>query len=207
MQYPFFYTEVPTIILYDPLSDFLGAFENGEIQISYLACVKLAGHSCPTVAGAYMMAAKGLKLLYPDSLPHRGSIKVEIKEPRDNGVAGVIGNVISYIVGAGDEGGFKGIQGNFARNNLIKFDTPMQGEVTLTRVDIQRSVTLSYDPSSVPPDERMKPLMGKTLQGTASSKEKELFKTLWQDRVRKILLTPELSDAMITVTKNYTKEL
>ncbi len=61
MQYPIFYDQVENIKLYDPLSDFLGAVDKGDIEITYLDCVKLAGHSCPTVAGAYLMALTGLK--------------------------------------------------------------------------------------------------------------------------------------------------
>ena len=113
MQYPNFYTKVETIKLYDPLSDFLGAFSNGIIEINYIDCVKLAGHSCPTVAGAYLMTLHGLKALYPDSLPQRGNLRVSLREDRSKGVTGVVGNIISFITGASDETGFKGIQGNF----------------------------------------------------------------------------------------------
>ena len=79
MQYPLFFDEVDSILLYDPLSDFLGTFEEGKIEISYLDCVKQAGHSCPTVAGAYLMTMIGLKMLYGSELPQRGNIYVEIK--------------------------------------------------------------------------------------------------------------------------------
>ena len=102
MEYPDFYTKVKTIRLYDPLSDFLGTFKDGIIEINYVDCVKLAGHSCPTVAGAYLMTLQGLKALYPDSLPQRGSIRVSIKEDRSEGVTGVVGNIISFITGASD---------------------------------------------------------------------------------------------------------
>jgi len=119
MHYPNFYTQVAPLKLYDPLSDFLGAFKKGELEITYLDCVKLAGHSCPTVAGAYLMAAKGLDALYGDELPQRGSIKVEMKENESVGVTGVTCNIISFILGASGISGFKGIQGNFSRNHLV----------------------------------------------------------------------------------------
>lgn len=191
MKYPDFYMQVPNIELYDPLSDFLGATEGGKITISYLDCVKLAGHSCPTVAGAYLMAMRGAQILYPDTLPQRGMVKIEIKEQKQQGVAGVIGNVISYIFGASDEGGFKGIGGNFSRDYLISFGANIQGEVKLTRMENGDSVILAYDPSSVPGDQRMQPLMGKLLQSLANEEEKALFKTLWQTRVSKILLSAD----------------
>jgi len=202
MHYPDFYNHVPTIKLYDPLSEFLGAIEKGEMEISYLDCVKLAGHSCPTVAGAYLMASRGLESLYGTTLPPRGSIKVEMSAAETEGVTGVICNVISFIVGASGLGGFKGIQGNFSRDNLVAYNIPMDGEVKLTRLDTNQSVTLSYNPSCVPADAMMQPLMGKSLQGIASKEEKKTFGQLWQKRVEEILLNTTLHSRMITITKD-----
>jgi hypothetical protein len=202
MHYPDFYTKVPTIKLYDPLSEFLGAVEKGEMEISYLDCVKLAGHSCPTVAGAYLMVSQGLEALYGDTLPPRGSIKIEMHDSETDGVSGVICNVISFIVGASGIGGFKGIQGNFSRDNLVSYNVPMSGEVKLTRLDTNQSVTLSYDPSSVPADAMMQPLMGKSLQGLASEEEKRTFGKLWQKRVEEILLHSANHPQLITITKD-----
>lgn len=199
MHYPSFYTRVQPIILHDPLSEFLGAIEKGEVEISYLDCVKLAGHSCPTVAGAYLVAKVGLDRLFEGGLPKRGSVKVEMKEAKEHGVTGVTCNVISFIVGASDSSGFKGIKGNFARNDLVTYDITMDAEIRLTRLDTMQSVTLSYDPSSIPADERMMPLMQKNLQGIASTEEKKLFQTLWQKRVEEILLSTDKHDMCITI--------
>lgn len=201
MQYPSFYDQIENIRLYDPLSDFLGALENGDIEITYLDCVKLAGHSCPTVAGAYLIALIGLKTLYKDSLPQRGTIHVSMKEDEDEGVTGVICNVISFIVGASGRGGFKGIKDHFKRDNLVRYNIPMEGEVTLTRMDTNQSISISYNPSIIPPDEIMMPLMEKNLKNIASDDEKVLFKTLWQERVKKILLSKELWDQMIIIKR------
>jgi len=202
MHYPDFYLQVPSIRLYDGLSEFLGAFDKGELEISYLECVKLAGHSCPTVAGAYLMAQEGLEALYHDTLPQRGNIKVEMHDAEASGVTGVISNIISFIVGASGVGGFKGIQGNFSRDNLIAYNVPMQGEVRLTRLDTEESVVLSYDASSVPADPMMQPLMGKSLQGMAKEEEKKMFGKLWQKRVEEILLNTNLRNQLITITKD-----
>ncbi|RRS32874.1 MAG: hypothetical protein P794_00345 [Epsilonproteobacteria bacterium (ex Lamellibrachia satsuma)] len=201
MKYPAFFDQVQSIRLQDPLSNFLGAFEDGLMEISYLDCVKLAGHSCPTVAGAYLMALKGLEALYGDSLPQRGSIYVSMRDAEAEGVTGVICNVISFIAGANGASGFKGIGGNFSRNNLVSYDIPMEGEVKLTRTDTNESVILNYSASMVPADAMMQPLMGKSLQGMASEEEKKEFGRLWQERVEKILLSTELWDKMITINK------
>jgi hypothetical protein len=201
MKYPAFFDNVQPIKLQDPLSNFLGAFEEGEMEITYIECVKLAGHSCPTVAGAYLMALKGLESLYGDQLPQRGNIHVSMKDEEADGVTGVICNVISFIAGANGIGGFKGLNGNMARNNLVSYDVPMNGEVKLTRLDTDESVTLSYNPSMIPADPMMQPLMGKAMQGLASGDEKKEFGRLWQARVEKILLSTELWDQMITIEK------
>ena len=202
MKYPTFFDKVPSIQLQDPLSDFLGAFAEGKMEISYIECVKLAGHSCPTVAGAYLMALKGLEALYGDQLPQRGSIHVSMKEGEADGVTGVICNVVSFIAGANGASGFKGLNGNMARNNLVSYNVAMNGAVKLTRLDTDESVTLSYNPSIIPADPWMQPLMGKCLQGLASEEEKETFGALWQSRVEDILLSTDLWDQMITVEKS-----
>ncbi|MEA1954311.1 MAG: hypothetical protein U9O24_07950 [Campylobacterota bacterium] len=201
MTYPAFFDKVPSVQLQDPLSNFLGAFEEGNMEISYLECVKLAGHSCPTVAGAYLMAMQGINALYTDGLPQRGTIEVSMRESETEGVTGVICNVISFIAGANGASGFKGLNGNFSRDNLVKYNVAMEGEVKLTRLDTNESVILSYDPSSIPADAMMKPLMGKCMQGVASQEEKKQFGKLWQERVEKILLDEKNWNTIISIKK------
>ena len=58
MSYPSFFDEIESIKVKDPLSNVLGAFEMGEYEFGYVDVVKSAGHSCPTVAGAYLMTNK-----------------------------------------------------------------------------------------------------------------------------------------------------
>jgi len=202
MHYPAFFDKVPAIQLQDPLSNFLGAFEEGKMEISYLECVKLAGHSCPTVAGAYLMAVKGLEILFPEEeLPQRGAIHISMRDGIADGVTGVICNVISFITGANGLSGFKGIGGNFSRDNLVSYNVPMEGEVKLTRLATDEIVILSYDPSVIPADPKMKELMMKSLQCRSCTEENEEFGRLWQERVEKILLSTEIWDKMITIKK------
>ena len=115
MHYPDFFDKVSSITLQDPLSNILGAFEEGKMEIKYLECVKLAGHSCPTVAGAYLMAQQGLKALYGNDIPQRGSIEISMRDSESDGVTGVICNVLSFITGANGAGGFKGLNGKFCK--------------------------------------------------------------------------------------------
>ena len=205
MSYPAFFDKVPTIQLYDPLGGFLGAFPKGELEINYYDCARLAGHSCPTVASAFLMAGSGLRALFPDSLPRRSQIKVEMKMPKDEGVTGVIAAVISYIAGANDKGGFKGIGGSFARNDLLSFGhADLQGTVRLSRTDTGASVTLSVDTQSVPGSPDMMPLMQKALQGIATEEERGDFQRLWQSRVEAMLLDTVLQNNIIDINTEET---
>lgn len=103
----------------DPLADFLGAADGGVIEYCYADAVRLAGHSCPTVASAYLMTRAALRALYADALPERGGIRVELRDERVAGVAGVIANVASLVSGATQDTGFKGIGGRFDRRGLL----------------------------------------------------------------------------------------
>lgn len=187
MIYPQFFNKIPTIKLQDDLASFLGAFEDGIIEFSYLDIVKSAGHSCPTVLGAYLITLKGLEALYENEIPKRGEIIVEFKEAQNIGVAGVIGNVIMNITGATTTNGFKGLAGKFDRNHLMKFEKEINGaNVRFTRMDTLKSVDVFYDASIVKPHEDMNFLMQKSLQGNASNEEKKEFANLWQKRVEDI---------------------
>ncbi|WP_151900784.1 FmdE family protein [Sulfurimonas hydrogeniphila] len=186
MNYPQFFDAVQSIPLKDPLAQVLGAFENGEYEITYLEVVKAAGHSCPTVAGAYIMASEALKALYPNQRAVRGTIKVEFKESVEEGVAGVIGNVVSHITGATEKSGFKGLNGQFARHSLMFFNANIDASARFTRADTGKSVDVNYNPSTVPASPNMMPLMQKLTSGAASSEEIKHFGELWQERVKRI---------------------
>ncbi|WP_151949487.1 FmdE family protein [Aliarcobacter butzleri] len=187
MIYPQFFNKIPTIKLQDDLASFLGAFEDGLIEFSYLDVVKSAGHSCPTVLGSYLMTLKGLEALYKNEISKRGEIIVEFKETQNVAVAGVIGNVIMNITGATTTNGFKGLAGKYDRNHLMKFEQDINGaNVRFTRVDTLKSVDVFYDASSIKPNEDMNFLMQKSLQGNATKDEKKEFAKLWQKRVEDI---------------------
>jgi len=203
MKYPPFYDRVPAFRLYDPLGEFLGAFEDGIVEIGYLDCVRFAGHSCPTVAGAYLMTQRALEILYePGTLPRRSGIRIEMRAPKEEGVTGVIGQVAAFICGAGDEGGFPGIGPAFSRKNLLKYAvTDLSGEMRLSRIDTGASVTLSLDTSVAGGSAEMKPLMQKTLRGEALPEEERRFRQLWQERVETMLTRPELRDQIALITE------
>jgi hypothetical protein len=188
MAFPSFFSEVPTIVLRDRLAEFLGAADGGLIEYHYADVVKLAGHSCPTVAGAYLMTRRVLNALYGDDMPERGDIRVDFRESQELGVVGVTASVISVLTGAAGMGGFKGIAGNFSRRDLMCFDTDILGEVCFTRRDTGESLSAELHLSHIPPDPRMGPLLQRLLAGERDGVVAEVFATLWQDRVRQILV-------------------
>ncbi|MFH0709329.1 MAG: hypothetical protein V2A75_03890 [Pseudomonadota bacterium] len=188
MRTPDFFNDVTPIVVRDPLCEVLGAANNGIIDYTYRDVVKLAGHSCPTVAGAFLMVQEGLKLLYKDETPVRGEIKVLMKGTLGEGVVGVIANVASMITGATDVGGFHGLAGKFDRRQLLFYNAEIEGEMALERVDTSKRVTLSYNPSFVMSDPRMGELLPLIASDRADTTQRELFAMLWQDRVKRILI-------------------
>ena len=186
MNYPNFFNTIETIKLQDPLSNLLGTFENGIIEFSYLDVVKNAGHSCPTVAGAYLLALEGIKALYENETAIRGEIYICFKEDAKDGVAGVIANVLSHITGATETLGFKGLNGNFVRHDLMKFNDSIKSSIKLQRLDTGKTVELVYNPSSIAQAPKVGTLMQKIMQNQATEEDKKLFGNLWQERVENI---------------------
>jgi hypothetical protein len=188
MMFPEFFAQLPSLTLRDPLAETLGAALGGILAYRYEDVVRLAGHSCPTVAGAWLMARHGLAALYPEELPERGGIRVELRGAQDAGTTGVVGAVLGLVTGAAGEGGFKGLGGRHGRRSLLVYGVDMPGEVRLTRLDTGASVLVDYHPEKVPPSPEMPPLMARVVGGTADAEEREAFAKLWQDRVRSILV-------------------
>ena len=200
MKYPDFFDAVPKIELRDPLAEFLGAADKGILQYGYIDAVKLAGHSCPTVAAAYWSTCKALAALYPDSLPVRGEIKVEFSDDITTGVTGVIANVVSMLTGATAESGFKGIGGHFDRRDHLFFSAGIKGEIRFTRLDSNLSVLVDSNLQHVPGSPRVSTLMASCIRNTASKEEVAEFRQLWQERVRRILLEYRDDPAVFVVT-------
>lgn len=196
MTYPAFFDEVTTITLRDPLAAILGAATGGLIKYGYTDAVRLAGHSCPTVAGAYLMTLKALGGLYPGDIAERGGIRVEFSAAQADGVTGVTAAVASLLTGAAGEGGFKGLAGRFSRHNLLQFAAANNAGLRFTRFDSGASVSVAYHPEVVPAPPELQALMPKLLSGEASPAEKAEFGRLWQMRVKRILIdhfdNPEL---------------
>jgi hypothetical protein len=188
MQLPDFFDAAPRVALRDPLAAFLGAAHGGIFDYGYADVVKLAGHSCPTVASAFLLTRTALAALYPDKLPERGGVLVQLRGERLDGVNGVIANVVSLLTGATEDTGFKGIGGRFDRRQRLFFAADIPGQIRFTRLDSAAFVDLSARLERVPADARLAPLMARSLSGAVTDEELGLFQALWQERVRALLL-------------------
>lgn len=201
MKYPSFYQNVKKIKMFDPLADVLGSAENGIIEYSFIDAVKYTGHGCPTVAGAYMVCVHALENLYTDGeIPTRGGIKVSLRALENEGANGVIGNVFTFLLGAGGEGGFKGLGGNFSRHNLIEYGVKIRSQFAFCRTDNNKKVYIDYHPEHVPSDPRVSALLKKILIDEALSTEKKLFHDLWNQRVEKLLIDHQTNTQIYSVT-------
>ncbi|MBU0751304.1 MAG: hypothetical protein KJ787_08940 [Gammaproteobacteria bacterium] len=203
MQLPDFFAAAPIIRMRDPLAEFLGAAEGGRLEYGYADVVRLAGHSCPTVASAFLLTRAALAALYGGELPVRGEIRVDFREARAAGVTGVMAAVVTLITGATEDSGFRGIGGHFNRRDRLFFGQDLvAGELRFSRRDSGAAVEVAARLDSVAGDPRVGQLLPRCLSGAASPEEAALFRELWQARVRRLLLDHADDPAVIVVHSN-----
>lgn len=203
-RFPEFFDRAPQLLMRDPLAQFLGATPDGVMAYRYQDAVKLAGHSCPTVAGAYLMVVKGLSALYGGDIPERGGIEVLMRDGRDEGTTGVIANVAMLLTGAAPETGFAGVgpMRLFGRRDLLAFGSgDERGEMLLRRRDTGAAVAVSYNPSIAPWPAEMQTLMPLAVSGRADDAQLKRFGEIWQERVEAVL-TQLADDPRLVVVEN-----
>lgn len=199
MNHPPFFEQAPEIRLRDPLADLLGTCEGGLITYRYIDVVRLAGHSCPTVAGAYLMTRRALRALYGDELGERGGIKIRFAAALDHGATGVIANVLGFLTGAAGLGGFKGIGRHFRRQNTMHFGCAVEGDVQFERIDNGATVAITPNLQCVRAERECDRLLKRILNGEASAAETRDFGILWQERVRRMLVEHADDPELFTV--------
>ena len=193
-----FLKEVKPIKLREPLAETLGAFkeEGVVLEYTYIDVIKLAGHACPTTAGAYLSCQKALEKLYPDEIPVRGEISVTVYGELDEGVYGVMAQVFSFLIGAAPATGFRGLGHKFKRKDLLKFSPekidPQAMCFEFRRLDSGKAVLVKFYPQQIPfleeKAKRLGELLEKIIWEAAKDDEKREFQELWMGRVKDMLL-------------------
>ena len=176
----------PNITLFDPLAEFLGAGD-GVFLYTFDDVVKLSGHACPTVAGAFLMTIQALQALYGDETPVRGGVRISVSGSVDQGVNGPISQVFTLLTGATAENGFHGLGGRFGRDHLMEFNPEVDEGFVFQRIDNNKAVKVTYDSSPIPHDPEMQGFMQLTMQGQGGDEAKSKFQEMWRGRVIKIL--------------------
>lgn len=185
---PMFPTE-PTLRLYDPLGELMGA-GGGLFDYCFDDVVKLSGHACPTVAGGFLLVKRALELLYGDEQAQRGDIKVTVYGREDQGSLGPLTQVITQLTGAAAENGFQGLAGQYVRQGLMRFDDrnpQLSGRFRFESLSSGKQVTLVYDASSIAGSPSMGEDLGAILSGVADEAIRDRFRDAWRERVLRIL--------------------
>ncbi len=184
------FPESPTLTLYDPLGAFLGAGD-GHYHYTFDDAAKLAGHACPTVAGAFVMATRALKLLFKEDVPVRGDVEITVHGAQDKGSLGPFSQILTLLTGAAAANGFGGLRGqHHIRRGLLAFNEAAASEeptCTFRRVSTDASVTLAYDLSAFPRDPKMVADLMAQLSGEATDEVSARFRAAWRARVVAIL--------------------
>ncbi|MGE5234842.1 MAG: hypothetical protein ACM3O7_00665 [Acidobacteriota bacterium] len=178
----------PALRLRDPLAEFLGTVAPGAvIEYTFGDVVRMAGHACPTVAGAWLVTVSALRALYGAAAPVRGEITVACMGGPGQFGYGPMAQVIANITGAAPETGFRGVAGRFRRAGLLTFhpESPALRTFVFRRTDNGQGVRVTYDPDGVPGEPRLPELMSAALHGDATAGA--AFRAAWTSRVAGVL--------------------
>ena len=206
-------TEVPPIMMMDP---YFQIFGQSQVPVPYYyeEAVKVAGHSCGAITGAWTIARKALEVLYPDGeIPVRGQIAVEAPGAENEWFVGVFGEVITFITGASPHTGFIGAEFGqtddlFVRQNKMVYSEeptrqlPPRREWIFTRTDTGARVGVKYNLviiTPIPTPARV--AMGKKMAaGEATPEEAADYIEYWNARAMFALDRADTIDGFFTVT-------
>jgi hypothetical protein len=199
MNMPAFFDDVPRLRIRDPLADLLGSAEGGLLEYGYGDAVRVAGHSCPTVASAYWLTYLAMRELYPGALPLRGGIKVEFRHSARSGSAGVTATIVQMLTGAAGSSGFKGIAGWYSRAGLQRHAPEIPLALRYTRLDNGMAVDAAADLSQVPQSPRLEALVERLERGRMTDSSLAELGEHWQQRVATLLLERASDPAVFIV--------
>jgi len=199
MTFPEFFSRIPAITLHDPLAELLGSAAEGRLEYRFEDAVRLTGHACPTVAGAWLTACSALQALYPKTLPVRGQIDVAFGDGETQGVTGVIASVLGLLTGAAGQGGFAGLGGHFRRRELLQFGVEGVAQIRFRRRDNGQSADCRLSLAAAPGDPRTGELLARLLAGDNTPELAQQFQRAWLDRIESILLDSALRPQLLDI--------
>lgn len=199
MKLPAFFHRVPRLRVRDPLAEVLGSAEDGVLEYGYEDAVKLAGHSCPTVASAYWLTHRALTELYPGGLPERGGVRVELRDDLRDGANGVVAAVVQLLTGAAGDTGFRGIGGQHVRKGLRRVTPDLPLALRFTRLDNRMAIDAQADFSLLPEPPGLTWLLQRCATGRANAGELAELGRLWQERVERLLCDHAWDDGVFVV--------
>jgi hypothetical protein len=193
-----FLNEVEPIRFREPFAETLGVFNKQEtvLEYSFIDVVKMAGHACPTTAGAYLCCQEALNALYNGETPIRGDTSITVYGEPDEGVYGVISQVFCLLTGAAPATGFRGLGHKFKRKDLLTFNPEKIDPEALCfefrRSGSAQSVLVKFYPHKIPfPEEKNKrlgELLEKVIWEAAKEVEQKEFQDLWMTKVKDMLV-------------------
>lgn len=205
-------TAVPPIMMTEPYFDIFGQ-TTGPVPYYYEEAVKLSGHSCGAVTGAWIITKKALEALYPNGeVPVRGQIAVDAPGAEDEWFVGVFGEVITFVTGASPKTGFNGsefgtVNDLFVRQNKMVYkdkpteQLPPMREWVFTRLDTGAKVGVKFNLVVILPiPTPARTEMGKKMAlGQATAEEAVDYQKYWNDRAIFVLENADMS-GFFTVT-------
>jgi hypothetical protein len=204
--------KVPPIMMYEPFYKIFGQTTK-PVPYRYEEAVKISGHSCGAIAGAWTIVRKGLEALYPDEIPVRGQIVIYVPGAEDQWHLGVFGEVMTYVTGAAPITGFTGSEFGreddiFMRRNKMIFTektTPTEKwemEWIFERTDTKKRVGVIFDVRKIKPSaSKARIAMGaKIAKGEATPAEAKDYIEYWNGRVKHIFANADTIPGYFTVT-------
>jgi len=193
-------SQVEPMMFRDTFLEILGQVDE-PIPYYYTEAVKLSGHSCAAITGAWTITKKAMEALYGDETPVRGQIKITMPGPADQYFIGVFGEVFTYLTGAAPESGFPGSDfgPTYNRRNLLVYPEDVTKlpfaalEYVFERTDTGRKVGVVYNMTMVVPvsTPEIAALYPGLVAGTLTAEENATFVTWWNDRAINTLVNED----------------
>ncbi len=199
---------IPPILMQEPFLELYGQVDQ-PVPYYYSDAVKMAGHSCSAVAGAWTITRKALRHLYPDGMPVRGHLRVMMPGAEDEWFIGVFGRVISLITGAEAKTGFPGAEfgETYNRRNLMIYTDTPQGtpppkmQWVFERIDTAQKVAVRFDLTKIQPPATpaFREMSAQVARGKASADDASQWRQDWNTRVQFLFENADTLPGLFTV--------